>query len=188
MEFTNSFTVAAPVETVFATLQDVEAVAPCVPGAEITDRLDERRFKGSVKVKLGAVHMTFRGELEMMCDTDRREIVLSGRGQEVRGGSGASGAVTARLASNDDGGTVVDLLSRVDVSGRLAQFGRSIIPEVAGRLIREFAACLESTLTDASTAPGAGGDALDIGGVTADVMKARASEFVRNLTRRGEPQ
>jgi uncharacterized protein len=184
VEFSNSFVVASPADVVFRSLQNVEEVAPCVPGAQIIERADDGRFRGSVKVKLGAVQMTFRGDLRMTSDVPTRSIVLSGKGQEIRGGSGASGTVTATVVGLQDGTTRVDLKSTVDVSGRLAQFGRSIIPDVAGRLIREFATCLESKLTTDSAGDAA--DVLDIGGATADALKARAGEFVRGITRRGE--
>jgi uncharacterized protein len=184
MEFSNSFVVASRPEVVFHTLQNVEDVAPCVPGAQITERGDDGHFRGSVKVKLGAVQMTFRGDLRMTSDESTRTIVLSGKGQEIRGGSGASGTVTATIVDLQDDTTRVDLSSKVDVSGRLAQFGRSIIPDVAGRLIREFAACLEAKLTTETAVDSP--DVLDIGSVTADVLKARAGEFVRGITRRGD--
>jgi carbon monoxide dehydrogenase subunit G len=182
MEFTNSFTVAAPIDVVYRYLQQVEEVAPCVPGAQITDRTDDHHFQGSVKVKLGAVQMTFRGDLELTSDGSSKTIVLTGKGRELRGGSGASGTVTAQLSGSDDGGTRVELLSRVDVSGRLAQFGRSIIPDVAGRLIHEFATCLEAKLTQHGESEVA--DVLDIGHATADAVKARGKEFMRGLARR----
>src|SRR5947209_3890738 len=164
MEFTNSFTVASRIDAVLRYLQNVEEVAPCVPGAQITERLDDHRFRGTVKVKLGAVQMTFRGELEMTSDEDTKTLVLSGKGQEMRGGSGASGTVTAQLFDVGDGSTRVELLSKVDVSGRLAQFGRSIIPDVAARLIREFATCLEARLTNVGN--GETADVLDVGSAT----------------------
>jgi uncharacterized protein len=184
MEFANSFVVASPPEVVFHSLQNVEEVAPCVPGAQITERAADGHFRGSVKVKLGAVQMTFRGDLRMASDESTRTIVLSGKGREIRGGSGASGTVTATVVGLPNDTTRVDLNSKVDVSGRLAQFGRSIIPDVAGRLIREFAACLEAKLTTESGGDAA--DVLDIGGATADVLKARAGQFVRGITRRGD--
>jgi carbon monoxide dehydrogenase subunit G len=185
MEFQHSFTVAAPVDLVMLQLQNVQEVAPCVPGAQITEQIDAHRFKGLVKVKLGAVSMTFRGDLQLDVDEAARQITLSGKGQELRGGSGTSGSVIASLAETEPGVTTVSLNSRVDVSGRLAQFGRSIIPDVAGRLIKDFATCLERKLTD----PNAGGsaqsaDALNMGGVTAGLLKDRAGALGRKLTRR----
>jgi carbon monoxide dehydrogenase subunit G len=185
VEFQHSFTVTAPMDRVMLQLSDVPEVAPCVPGAQITDQVDDRHYKGLVKVKLGAVQMTFRGDLELTVDQPAHKITLSGKGQETRGGSGASGTVLAELSENGDGSTLVSLNSRVDVSGRLAQFGRSIIPDVAGRLIKEFAACLELKLTG----PNEGHveqpeSVLDMGSVTVDVLKSRAGALGRKLTGR----
>ena len=68
MEFTNTFTVAAPMERVWGVLTNAQEVAPCVPGAQITEMVDANHFKGTVKVKLGAVQMTYRGQMELTPD------------------------------------------------------------------------------------------------------------------------
>jgi carbon monoxide dehydrogenase subunit G len=146
MEFTNNFTVSASIDEVFKVLTDAQEVAPCVPGAQITEAIDENHYRGTVKVKLGAVQMTYRGELEMRPDEATRTITLDAKGTEMRGSGGASGTFTTRLVSTESGGTEVEIVSRVDVTGRVAQFGRGIMQDVANRLIKEFAQCLEQKL------------------------------------------
>jgi carbon monoxide dehydrogenase subunit G len=131
---------------------NAQEVAPCVPGAELTETVDDTHYRGTVKFKLGAVQMTYRGELEMQADETARRIVLHARGMETRGSGGASGTFTTVLTSGEGGGTSVDIHSHVDVTGRVAQFGRSIMQDVANRLIRDFAACLETKLQTADAA------------------------------------
>jgi uncharacterized protein len=147
MEFTNSFSVKAPIDRVWVVMISAEEVAPCVPGAQITEAIDGTHYKGTVKVKLGAVQMTYRGELEMQPDEASHTIVLTAKGTETRGSGGASGVITNRLSEPEPGVTHVEIHSRVDVTGRVAQFGRGIMQDVANRLIREFAKCLESKLS-----------------------------------------
>lgn len=143
MEFTNEFSVTAPIDQVWPILVDAEAVAPCVPGARITEVIDSTHYRGTVKVKLGAVQMSYRGELEMRADEAARTITLVAKGTEARGSGGASGTFTIALAPTDSGGTHVELHTQVDVTGRVAQFGRGIMQDVASRMIKEFAGCLE---------------------------------------------
>jgi carbon monoxide dehydrogenase subunit G len=160
VEFSNSFTVEAPLDRVWAVLIDPREVTPCVPGAQITEMIDESHFQGTVKVKLGAVQMSYRGTMEMQPDEASHTIVLQGKGTATGGGGGASGKVTVTVTGSD-GGTTVDILSQVDVTGRVAQFGRGIMQDVSNRLIKEFASCLQQKLAtvgqeetrDTETAP-----------------------------------
>jgi uncharacterized protein len=151
MDFTNQFTVNAPLSAVWELLLNVEEVAPCVPGAELTEVVDETHYKGTVKVKLGAAQVSYRGEAELRVDEDRHTISLQARGTEARGSGGASGTVTSRLTEVSAGVTQVDIDSHIDVSGRVAQFGRGIMQDVANRLMRDFSNCLEKKLTDSAS-------------------------------------
>ncbi|MBV9282863.1 MAG: SRPBCC family protein [Chloroflexi bacterium] len=164
MEFTNSFTAPAPLPTVWEFMLNAREVAPCVPGAQITEEVDATHYKGTIKVKLGAVQMSYRGELEMQPDEASRTIVLRARGTETRGSGGASGTVTTTLTESGDGQTRVDIHSRIDVSGRVAQFGRGIMQDVSNRMIKDFARCLEQKLQSQG--------ATDGGDVSADAAAA----------------
>lgn len=154
MEFTNTFTVNAPIDRVWSLLMQPEEVTSCVPGAAITEKIDDQHFKGTVKVKLGAVQVSYRGEMEMEPDESAHTIVLSGKGTETRGSGGASGSMTVSLAK-DGSTTEVAVDSRVDVTGKVATFGRGIMQDVANRLTKQFAACLASKLeSPAGAVPG----------------------------------
>lgn len=162
MEFSNSFAVDVPLDRVWLLMLDAQQVAPCVPGAQITESVDDLHHKGTVKVKLGAVQMTYRGELEMQPDESSRTIMLKARGSESRGGGGASGTFTTTLSTTDSGSTQVDIHTRVDVTGRVAQFGRGIMQDVATRMIKEFASCLERKLIEAEVSEPDAGSAIEV--------------------------
>lgn len=121
-------------------------MTPCVPGAEITEAIGNTQFRGTVKVKLGAVQVVYRGELEIQADEPARTITLNGKGTELRGSGGAKGSATVTLVEQGGGVTQVTVQSHVDVTGRVAQFGRGIMQDVANRLMNEFARCLELRL------------------------------------------
>jgi len=147
VEFENTFTVDAPIERVWTHLLDVQAVAPCVPGAELTEVVGDREFKGTVKIKLGAVQVAYKGSL-VMTDVDEaaRRVVLVASGSETRGSGSASGTVTSTLTEDAPGRTTVLIVSEVNVTGRVAQFGRNIMQDVSTRLTKQFADCLQASL------------------------------------------
>lgn len=148
MEFDNSFTVNAPLQRVWDFLLNVQEVAPCMPGAEITESVSDTEYKGIVKIKLGAVQMSYKGTATIsQIDEATHTVVLVATGRETRGTGNASSTTTSHLEAEGADRTVVTLNSQVDVSGRVAQFGRGIMQDVASRLIGEFARNLEAKLT-----------------------------------------
>jgi carbon monoxide dehydrogenase subunit G len=147
MEFDNSFTVNAPLRRVWDFLLNVREVAPCMPGAELTEVVSDTEYKGTVKIKLGAVQMAYKGTVTISkVDEESHTVVLVASGRETRGTGNASSTTTSHLVEDGAARTVVDLHSQVDVSGRVAQFGRGIMQDVASRLIGEFARNLEAKL------------------------------------------
>jgi len=153
MQFTNEFQVQAPLQSVWDLVLDAEQVAPCVPGAQITEIVDRAHYKGTVKVKLGAVQMTYRGEMEVSPDETARAITLVGKGKETKGTGSATGTFRVQLSEPRAGHTHVHITTDVDVTGKVAQFSRGILPDVAGRLIREFSQCLEQKLEQSQPSP-----------------------------------
>jgi uncharacterized protein len=148
MQFENSFSVVAPIDKVWAYLLDVQAVAPCLPGAELTETVSDTEYKGSVKIKLGAMQVNYKGSVVLKeVDEGSRRVVMTATGSETRGTGGASGTVTSTLTADGPEKTTIHLLSEVNITGRVAQFGRNIIQDVSNKLIRDFAQCLEANLT-----------------------------------------
>src|SRR5579872_2376601 len=148
MQVENSFSVEAPIESVWSYLLDVRAVAPCIPGAELTEVVSDSEYRGSVTVKLGAVKVSYKGTVVLTeIDHENHRVVLTAKGSETRGAGAASGTVTSTVTAESARRTRVDLVSEIQISGRVAQFGRNIVQDVSNRLIQDFARCLESNLS-----------------------------------------
>lgn len=158
MELVNEFSVAVPVERAWATLLDVEKVAPCMPGATLTS-FDGSSFAGTVKVKVGPVNLTYSGKGRFVSrSADDKRVVIEASGKDSRGTGTAAATVTATL-SPDGSGTRVHVLTDLHITGAAAQFGRGMIGDVAGRLITQFADCLASTIASSQTSVAVNGSA-----------------------------
>jgi carbon monoxide dehydrogenase subunit G len=142
----NAFTVVRPIGEVWEYLLDVERIAPCLPGAELTETVDERTWKGRVNMKFGPVSMSFAGQVEMAeRDDAAHRVVLHARGTEQKGKGAADATVTSWLEP-DGGGTAVRMEADITLIGAAAQLSRGLIPEVSKRLTQQFADCLEANL------------------------------------------
>jgi carbon monoxide dehydrogenase subunit G len=136
-----SFALPGSADAAWALLQDLEAVAGCMPGARITEKIDERRFKGTVSVRFGPATMAFRGEVEVTeVDVVGRTLRLGGRGTDTSGSSGASMDLVARIEAVDAQACNLVGTSEVSVSGKAAAFGGRMMTTVADQVLRQFAA------------------------------------------------
>lgn len=165
MRLDHEFTVAAPVEQVWQAMLDPQRVAPCMPGATLTD-VDGDTFKGSVKVKLGPVNLLYKGTGEFQeKDEQARKLVIRASGKDARGAGTASAAVAVTLTSDGEttkGAVATDL----NVTGRPAQFGRGMISDVGGKILDSFAESLAGELGAGTAA----GDAAAVGGESEPVI------------------
>jgi carbon monoxide dehydrogenase subunit G len=149
----DSFTVHTPVDRLWAFMQDVEGIAPCMPGAELTEVVDDRTWKGKVLVKFGPVQMAFSGTVVMEeRDDAAHRAKLSAKGTEQRGKGVANAKVESWLEPAGDEGTTVHIRSDITITGAAAQLSRGLLPEVSKLLTKRFADCLESKLNDEETA------------------------------------
>jgi carbon monoxide dehydrogenase subunit G len=161
MDLQNSFVVPSDIETAWKTLQDVEGLAPCMPGATLLSH-DGDDMTGSVKVKLGPVAMTFAGQARFVSrDEATHTMVLEGSGKETKGTGTAKGLVTAVLVEEAPDRTRVDITTEFTITGKAAQFGRGVMQDVAGRIIDQFSANLADTMaaSGAAAAAAASGEA-----------------------------
>jgi carbon monoxide dehydrogenase subunit G len=150
----NEFVVAAPIDRVWEYMLDVENIAPCAPGAELTEVVDERTWKGKMNVKVGPVAMSFAGTVTLQeRDDAAHRAVLKADGREQRGKGAASALVTSWMESAE-GGTRVVIETDLTISGAAAQYGRGMIGDVSKRMTTEFANCLKASMT----APGPAAD------------------------------
>lgn len=156
MRLENSFKVPSSVDRVWAFMMEVERVAPCMPGAEITETVDENNWKGKVNIKLGPVAMAFAGTLTREeVDEASRRVVLKAKGQETRGKGMASATITSQLESGGDGTNVV-VITDLQISGAAAQYGRGLIADVSERFTQEFADCLARRIGAGGSTAGEG--------------------------------
>jgi uncharacterized protein len=141
------FTVKAPAAAAWAYLVDPRRVVTCLPGAELTEVLDERTFRGTVKVKVGPVQVGYRGTVRLVeVDQAGGSVKMTGEGQESAGSGAARMVMESRVASLPTGETEVTVLADVDIAGRLVQLGRGMIEQVSHQIFQQFAACVSATL------------------------------------------
>jgi uncharacterized protein len=147
MKLEHSFQVKAPLETVWARLIDVEHVAPCLPGAEITEAGDGGSYRGTFSVRLGPTTAAYRGELAMEeVDEAAHRVVMRAHGQDKRGQGSAKASIVSSM-SEAEGVTTVEVETDFTITGRLARFGRGgMIQDVSNRLLRDFSDCLQKSI------------------------------------------
>jgi carbon monoxide dehydrogenase subunit G len=143
MELAHEFTVAVPVGKAWEVLTDVERIAPCMPGAELT-KVDGDVYHGLVKVKVGPITAQYQGTARFTeKDEAAHRVVLTAAGRDVRGQGNASAVVTAVMSEQGDG-TLVSITTQLTVTGRAAQFGRGVMADITARLLRQFVDNLEA--------------------------------------------
>jgi uncharacterized protein len=193
IELDNSFTVPVPPEQAWDVLLDVERIAPCMPGASVTS-VEGDEITGQVKVKLGPLSLSYKGTAKFTeKDEANHTIAIEASGKETRGAGTASATVHAALKPGDtEGRTLVSIHTSLNVTGRPAQFGRSLLPEVSGKLIDQFAANLEALITqDSATATDAPSEgtppSADAAAVAAPVSDAEPSTVAPTPTQPSAP-
>jgi uncharacterized protein len=157
MEFEHSFTVPVPPDKAWDVLLDVRRVAPCMPGASV-DSVEGDDITGRMKVKVGPITQEYRGKARFVeRDAESRTVVIEASGKEARG-SGTASATVRSVLQGEDGKTVVNVKTTLNVTGRPAQMGRGILEDVGGRLVTRFADNMASMLSEGEgTAAGAAG-------------------------------
>ena len=143
----NSFTIDQPIERVWKFLSDPYKVAPCLPGAEILEAVDEKTYKGAIKMKLGPFTSQFKGEVTIEhLDEAAHEIRMVGKGKDVKGTGSASMTISGKLKALPDGGTEMESQSDLIISGKLAQFGARMIEDVSKSMFRKFTEAFSARL------------------------------------------
>jgi len=142
-----SFEVRAPVERVWETLIDIERVAPCLPGAEVTESDDEGTYRGTFSLRLGPTTAAYRGELNLAeVDDQACRVVMRASGQDKRGQGSAKATIVSTMEGEGEL-TRVDVDTDFTITGRLARFGRGgMIQDISNRLLKDFADCLQQRI------------------------------------------
>lgn len=194
MRFENEFEVPAPADQVYEALLDVERVAPCMPGAEVLERIDENSYKVGIKVKLGPISMQYRGQVEIVeKDAEARSAAMRASAKETRGQGMAK--ATVRTSLTEDGAVTKGRIETdVQLSGKAAAMGQGVIQDVSATLVDTFARNLAEMLSagapaeqppaeaapagaDAEPAPApaaaAAEQSLPVGAIAASVVRGR---------------
>jgi carbon monoxide dehydrogenase subunit G len=156
MELVHDFVVPVPADQAFDLLVDVGKIGPCLPGAVITS-VEGDSFEGGMKIKLGPISMTFRGNGELVeRDPRARRAVIHARGRDAKGNGGAQATVTASLQEHGDQ-TAVHVVTDLNVTGKAAQFGGGVMRDVSNRMLGQFADNLAELIRTGAAAGGPAG-------------------------------
>lgn len=145
---TNEFTVNLPIDEAWPIICDVERIAPCLPGAELQE-IEGTTYRGVVKIKLGAITANFKGEAEFVERDDtahRAKLAASGRDTGGRGNARAD--VTAEAESLSPTSTKCTVTAELNITGKVAQFGRGIMGDVSKKLMDQFSSNLNTMLDE----------------------------------------
>src|SRR5262245_56693861 len=147
LRFENSFVIKAPIERVWAYLTDPYRVAPALPGAAITEKADDKTYKGTITVKVGPVSAKYKGTAVFeKLDAATHTAEISAKGQDLSGRGGADMKMSSVLKQTPSGETEVTLASDVNVTGILAQFGRGLMQDVSDQMLKRFTDAMRAEL------------------------------------------
>src|SRR5438067_12156009 len=153
MQIENQFQVAAPPETVFAFLLDINRVVGCMPGAELSEVVDPSTFQSQVQIKVGPITVAYNGTAKIVeKDEAARVAKLEASGRETTG-PGSANATATMSVLEDGAASTVKLVTDLTVAGRVANFGRGVMEDVSRRLVGQMADCIKSNLEGAGAAP-----------------------------------
>lgn len=154
MQIEKTFRVEEPIERVWNLLSDPRRVAVCVPGAKITEQVNETTYKGAISVKVGPSATDYKGELQIVrLDTANHQIEIVGKGRDVKGRGSASMKMTGTARALESGGTQVTSVSELTVIGILAQMGARVINEVSNIIFAQFIKNFQTELQRPGDAP-----------------------------------
>lgn len=151
MEMSNEIEVNASASDVWAAFNDVERIAPCLPGAQLTE-IEGEEYRGVVKVKVGPVNAQYKGKATFTeRNQEAMQVVILAEGRETRGQGNASATITATVEALGDDRTKVGVTTDLKITGKVAQIGRNLIPDVSAKIMDQFADNLETMLSDSSS-------------------------------------
>ena len=175
MDLNHEFIVNVPVNDAWVILTDLERIAPCLPGAQLTE-VEGDTYRGQVKVKVGPIVAQFKGQASFVTRDDAAHTAsLKGEGRDTTGKGTASAIITARLTSVTPTSTKCTVVTDLTISGKVAQFGRGALADVSDKLLAQFAENLNQLITSApaaTTAPAA----TEVATTSAEIRKIESAE------------
>jgi carbon monoxide dehydrogenase subunit G len=184
VEFDNSFEVPLPPADAWAVLMDLRRIAPCMPGAELTDVVDEKNYKGKVAVRLGPVALTFAGLVTFeQIDNANRTARVKAQGSDSKGRGGANAVASFRVDEAPAGGSKIVVHTDLTLSGSVAQYGRGVgmIQTTAAQIIGQFANNLKAQIAR-DGAPAAAAQAQATGTASAPAAPAPAAKPISGFS------
>ncbi len=146
MKLENKFTVDASMDEAWNAMLDLEKVTPCLPGAQLTEQVGDE-YKGTMTVKMGPVTQKYNGTVKIEeADESAHRAVIRADGKDARGQGTASATITSTLHDGGNGSVRVHVETDMQLTGRVAQFGRGMHKEVAAKIMDRFSDCLEKEL------------------------------------------
>jgi carbon monoxide dehydrogenase subunit G len=152
----NTFDVGASPDTVYAFLLDINRVAGCVPGVELSELVDPDTFTGKVKIKVGPITVAYSGNAKIVeRDAGNHSARIQFSGRETTGPGGTEGVANMSVAEAE-GHSHVKVVADFVVRGRVANFGRGVMEDVSRRLVNQMADCIKAQLEAPAAASAAG--------------------------------
>ena len=146
MKLENEFTVNASMDEAWNAMLDLEKVTPCLPGAQLTEQVGDE-YKGTMTVKMGPVTQKYNGTVKVEeADESAHRAVIRADGKDARGQGTASATITSTLHDGGNGSVRVHVETDMQLTGKVAQFGRGMHKEVAAKIMDRFSSCLEKEL------------------------------------------
>lgn len=153
MDLHHEFTVKVPVDEAWRVLTDLERIAPCLPGAQLTE-VEGETYRGQVKVKVGPILAQFKGQASFVTRDDAAHTAtLKGEGRDTTGKGNASAMITAELTAIDATSTRCVVNTDLSISGKVAQFGRGALADVSDKLLAQFVDNLNQLIASSPTTP-----------------------------------
>lgn len=170
---TKEFDIDQPIEVVWKSLAAPEEIVDCVPGAAITEKIDDRNYKGEVVTKFGPIKAAYAGDIEIVeLDEANRKMVLKGRGLDSKG-KGSADMIMNGVLTEENGKTHVSFSMDITIVGMLAQFGSRLINDVSDQLLNQFVKNFSNKLAgNGGETAGETDNALNAGALAGTVVKS----------------
>jgi uncharacterized protein len=151
MEIADSFRVSTPIRDTWNVLLDIEGIAPCLPGAQLQE-VEGNEYRGVVKVKVGPITAQYKGTATLVdVDEAAHRILIDAAGRDTRGQGNANASIVVSMTEDGDG-TIVEVVTDLAITGKVAQFGRGVLDDVSAKLLRQFVDNLERDVLSNSDA------------------------------------
>ena len=174
MDLNHEFIVNVPVNDAWLILTDLERIAPCLPGAQLTE-VEGDIYRGQVKIKVGPIVAQFKGQASFVTRDDLAHTAsLKGEGRDTTGKGAASAIITAQLTSVTPTSTKCTVVTNLTISGKVAQFGRGALADVSDKLLAQFSENLNQLITSAPAAPAPA--ATEVAAASPEIRKIESAE------------